>query len=198
MLRVSASFFITARDQHGAVCGGADDMPFALCFRGPEQPVHRVSLLPDGRFQVQWCTTTSGSFTIEVLVRGENVPGSPFSCVAEHGRIESRGSLVTGAELLRRVAVGHTLRFGILARDQARSGSSPSAALLHHAPSAALPSPHPLSAALPPPRSFISRVLLAALPQPLAAPSAAGGPRRQLLAPRCVGVCLLLRGYAAD
>ena len=119
MLRVSASFFVTVRDVDGAVCGAVDDMPFALSFRGPEQPVHRVSLLPDGCFQVQWCATTSGKFAIEVLVKGENVPNSPFSCVAENGRIESRTSLVTGAAKLTRVSAGFPLRFGILARDQA-------------------------------------------------------------------------------
>ena len=116
---MSASFFVTVRDVDGAVCGAVDDMPFALSFRGPEQPVHRVSLLPDGCFQVQWCATTSGKFAIEVLVKGENVPNSPFSCVAENGRIESRTSLVTGAAKLTRVSAGFPLRFGILARDQA-------------------------------------------------------------------------------
>ena len=119
VLRVSASFFVTVRDVDGALCGAVDDMPFALSFRGPEQPVHRVSLLPDGRFQVQWCATTSGKFAIEVLVKGENVQGSPFSCVAENGRIESHTSLVTGAAKLTRVSAGFPLRFGILARDQA-------------------------------------------------------------------------------
>ena len=54
MLRVPASFFVTVRcDLGGALCGAVDDMPFALNFRGPEQPVHRVSLLPDGRFQAR-------------------------------------------------------------------------------------------------------------------------------------------------
>jgi hypothetical protein len=119
VLRVSASFFVSVRDMNSALCGAVDDMPFTLSFRGPEQPVHRVSLLPDGRFQVQWCATTSGTFAIEVLVKGENVPSSPFSCVAENGRIESRTSLVTGAAKLTRVSAGFPLRFGILARDQA-------------------------------------------------------------------------------
>ena len=119
VLRVAASFFVTVRDAQDALCGAVDDMPFTLSFRGPEQPVHRVCLLPDGRFQVQWCATTSGRFTIEVLVKGENVPSSPFSCVAENGRIESHTSLVRGVSQLTRVSAGFPLRFSILARDQA-------------------------------------------------------------------------------
>ena len=119
VLRVAASFFVTVRDAQDALCGAVDDMPFTLSFRGPEQPLHRVCLLPDGRFQVQWCATTSGKFTIEVLVKGENVPSSPFSCVAENGRIESHTSLVSGVSQLTRVSAGFPLRFRILARDQA-------------------------------------------------------------------------------
>ena len=120
VLRVAASFFVTVRDAQDALCGAVDDMPFTLSFRGPEQPVHRVCLLPDGRFQVQWCATTSGRFTIEVLVKGENVPSSPFSCVAENGRIESHTSLVRGVSQLTRVSAGRSAlawgRPGALAR----------------------------------------------------------------------------------
>ena len=122
VLKVPATFALTVRDTSGNVCGTVDDVPFKVVFRGPEMPVHRMALLPDGRFQVQWATSVTGKYTIDVLVRGEAIPGSPFSALAEYGRIDSLQCQVRDA--MRRVTVGERLGFTIVARDQSGTVAS--------------------------------------------------------------------------
>ena len=142
VLRVPANFYVLCKDLQGEVCAPEEELPFKVVFRGPEQPVHRIMLLPDGHFQarraaprlpaaftsrkgtgapnpggsqpspclrgrvleqVQWATSVSGKYTIEVLVGGEGVPGSPFTAVSEYGRIDPRLSLVGEAVSRRRL-----------------------------------------------------------------------------------------------
>jgi hypothetical protein len=73
--------------------------------------------MESGRVVVQWVATVSGEYELSVTLRGEHLPGSPFTARAIHGAIAPALSEVRRAPSS--VRAGVSAVFDLVARDQA-------------------------------------------------------------------------------